>query len=210
MKVIDFFSGLGGASQAFLDRGHDVTRYDIDSKFADVPNTIIQDVAELIGILDLSDVDIALAGFPCNEFSVLANHITWPKGIPRDKAKKMIVFVRRLKKWLERSKVRFFVIENPRGMMRNPLALGKPDANISYAAYGSEYFKSTDLWGRLPPFDRLLPFKWKKAKRGDNAGINDKNLTPEERSLWPYGLSLALCLAVEGKSPQTTLGDFTK
>jgi len=205
MRVIDLFSGLGGASQAFIDRGHDVIRYDIDPKFKDVPNTIIQDVRELIWNLDLSGVKIVLVGFPCNCFSVLANHITWPKGIPREQTKEMIVFVRDLKDWLEQSPVDYYIIENPMGMMRNSLALGKPSATIAYAAYGSPYLKKTDLWGRLPPFDRKLPFKWQKASRGSNAGIQSTSLSPEERSLWPYDLSLTVCLAVEGNSPQQIL-----
>ena len=211
MKVIDLFSGLGGASQAFLDRGHDVTRYDNDEQFRNVPCTKIQDVRTLIRVLDLSKTDIVLVGFPCQKFSILSNHIYWPKEIPREDTIKDIEFVREVKEWLERSKVKYYVIENPMGMMRRTEVLRRPDAHIKYAAYHNDPkkpLKPTDLWGRLPPFDRRLPFKWVKAPRGSNAGIQKTGLSPEERSLWPYEFSLALCLAIEGNSPQTTLGDF--
>ena len=207
MKVIDYFSGLGGASQAFVDRGHDVTRYDIDPKFRNVPHTIITDVREFIDT-SLKGVDIVLVGFPCNCFSNLCNHITWPKGIPREETIEMIKFVRDIKEWLERSEASFYVIENPMGMMRRREVLGKPDCRLTWSAYHNDPEqpkKPTDLWGRLPPFERKLPFKWVPAPRGSNSGIQKTGLKPEDRALWPYGFSLSLCLAVEGKSPQTTL-----
>jgi hypothetical protein len=207
LKVIDLFSGLGGASAAFVDRNHSVIRYDIDERFAEVPFTIIRDVRELIGELNLTDIDIVLAGFPCNDFSVLANHLTWPRGIPREHTRQMIGFVRELREWLEQSPCKYYIVENPVGMMRNRQALGKPAATITWAAYRDQKGpkKPTDLWGRLPPFVRKLPFQWEKAPRGANAGIQKTGFRAEERSLWPYGFSLAVCLAVEGKSPQATL-----
>jgi len=210
MKVIDLFSGLGGASQAFLDRGHKVQRFDNDPKFTEIPNTTIIDVREIIG-MNLKGIKIVLAGFPCNCFSILANHITWPKGIPRDETKKMIVFVRELKDWLEQSEAEYYIIENPMGMMRRADVLGRPNAHVNWADYHNDPEKPkkpTDLWGRLPPFERLLPFNWERAPRGSNKGIQKTGLSVEERSLWPYEFSLAVCLAVEGNSPQTTLGDF--
>ena len=43
---------------------------------------------------------------------------------------------------------------------------------------------------------------------GFSPDVGGLTFSPEERSLWPYEFSLALCLAVEGNSPQTTLEDF--
>jgi len=207
LNVIDLFSGLGGASQAFLDRGHRVRRFDFDKQFRNVPNTTIADVKDMLGD-PLKDVDITLAGFPCQCFSNMSNHHYWPKTIPREDTKEMIVFVRQVREWLKRSKTKYYIIENPMGMMRRPEVLGKPDAHIDYAAYHNDPEKPkkpTDLWGRLPPFDRKIAFKWVKAPRGSKTGIQDGKTSAEERSLWPYELSLEICLAVEGNSPQRTL-----
>lgn len=33
MKVLDLFSGMGGWSQAFRDRGHEVVRVELDPRF---------------------------------------------------------------------------------------------------------------------------------------------------------------------------------
>jgi len=210
MEVVDLFSGLGGASQAFLDRGHRVRRFDFDKRFRNVPNTTIADVRDMLGD-PLEDVDITLAGFPCQCFSIMSNHHYWPKSIPREDTKEMIGFVRQVREWLEQSKTKYYIIENPMGMMRKPDVLGKPDAHINYAAYHQDSKKPkkpTDLWGRLPPFDRKIAHKWVKAPRGSKTGIQDGKTSAEERSLWPYEFSLAICLAVEGYSPQSTLEEF--
>ena len=185
-------------------------RYDNDAKFLDIPHTTITDVKELIGS-DLSGIEIVLAGFPCQCFSILCNHITWPKGEPREETRVMIRFVKELKEWLEQSEVPYYIIENPMGMMRRRDVLGKPDAHVNWASYHNDPEKPkkpTDLWGRLPPFDRLMPFKWEKASRGSNKGIQKTGFPVEERSLWPYEFSLAVCLAVEGNSPQRILEDY--
>lgn len=211
MRVVDLFSGLGGASQAFLDRGHDVTRYDIDPKFSEIPSTIIKDVRGIVGA-SLKGVTIVLVGFPCQCFSILCNHITWPKGTPREETRTTILFAKELREWLEQSETTYYIIENPMGMMRRPEVLGKPDAHVTWSAYHNDPDKPkkpTDLWGRLPPFERLLPFKWEKASRGANSGIQKTGFSVEERSKWPYEFSLAVCLAAEGNSPQTTLYDHS-
>jgi len=44
MRVLDLFSGLGGWSQAFKDRGHEVVTVDIAPKFAPI---ICKDIMEL-------------------------------------------------------------------------------------------------------------------------------------------------------------------
>lgn len=68
MKVLDLFSGLGGWSQAFLDRGHDVLRIDNDEHFRDVPRTKIGDILTFTEPRDYYDV--ILASPPCQAFSL--------------------------------------------------------------------------------------------------------------------------------------------
>lgn len=67
MRILDLFSGTGGASQAFLDRGHDVVRIDNDPQFADVPNTIIDDVRN---DMYSGEFDVVWASPPCQAFSL--------------------------------------------------------------------------------------------------------------------------------------------
>lgn len=70
LRVLDLFSGLGGWSQAFLDRGHHVLRIENDPRFADLPATRMADVME--DFLDDGDVewDVILASPPCQAFSL--------------------------------------------------------------------------------------------------------------------------------------------
>jgi len=56
MEVVDLFSGLGGFSQAFLDRGHEVERYDNNPKFSQVPNTKIIRCA-LLSFMNETDLE---------------------------------------------------------------------------------------------------------------------------------------------------------
>jgi hypothetical protein len=69
MKVLDLFSGMGGWSQAFLDRGHDVYRIDNDLRFNTVPRTFIGDVIERSF---KPEWDVVLASPPCQAFSLAA------------------------------------------------------------------------------------------------------------------------------------------
>ena len=219
MKVFDLFSGLGGFSQAFLDRGHNVTRIEFDEQFKDVPETYIGDVLDMIDA-DFFDhymgyPDIILASPPCNHFSIASVYHHWPKGEPTEATKQQIELVkytvslieevRQAKKQNNEGEL-YWILENPRGMLRK--VLGKPDKFIYMSAYGKKSKKPTDLWGVFPPIDWKMPFKWEKAPRGSKTGTQDNSLSPNERALIPYEFSLAICLAVEGNSPQTILGDF--
>lgn len=227
MKVYDLFSGLGGFSQAFVDRGHNVTRFEYDRKFAKVPHTIIKDVWDLTAN-DLRNADIILASPPCTHFSVAAVSRHWPKGEPTEATLQQIALVKHTLEIIEVANPKYWILENPRGMLRN--VIGKPAITTYWAAwysmkdptvkeYGVWPKKPTDLWGRLPPIDWKLPMIWQKAPRGSKLwvqGINAANFarnpfsyimprSPALRAIIPYDFSLAVCLAVEGNSPQQTL-----
>lgn len=201
MKVVDLFSGLGGFSEAFLNRGHDVVRYDNDERFKDVPKTIIRDVGELKGP-DLKGSDIVLASPPCQHFSIAAVCHHWKDLEPTEETQKVIRLVKYTKHIIEEANPRYYIIENPRGMMRR--VLGMPDRFVCLAAYGKKAKKPTDLWGRFPPIDWKMPFKWEKAPRGSKTGVQGYKNAAEAAKI-PYDFSLAVCLAVEGNSQQELL-----
>jgi hypothetical protein len=206
MKVVEFFSGLGGFSQAFVDRGHNVTRYDNDSRFSNVPYTIKKDVWNLTH-RNLKGAKIILASPPCTHFSVAAVYHHWPNGEPTEATKEQIKLILHTIEIIEEAEPDYYIIENPRGMLRN--VIGRPQKTIPMCAYGKEAYKPTDLWGKFPPIDWKMPMKWQKAPRGSKLGVQGYD-DPAKSALIPYDFSLAVCLAAEGNSPQTIIQDFSE
>ena len=212
MRVLDLFSGLGGWSQAFKDRGHTVVTVDNLEKFNP---TICKDIMDC-SISDFSKwcpFDVILASPPCNCFSVASVYRHWDKEthMPKDRATyESITLVGHTIKLILRMFPRFWILENPRGMMRN--VLGPPAKTTYFAAWGDWKLKPTDLWGRLPNVEWRKPRKWEKAPRGSKKGVqgidgkytkawpdNMANYSSgsELRAVIPYGLSMAVCLACE-------------
>ena len=204
MRVVDLFSGLGGFSEAFVDRGHDVERYEFDERFSEVPYTTIKNVLDLTPV-DIDHADIILASPPCNRFSLAAVSKTWPKGEPTEKTLEAIALVRHAVYIIKEANPKYWLLENPRGMIVR--VLGRPSMVTWWGAWGTTYKKETYIYGELPPIDRRMLHKYLKVKRGEKAGVQDPNLSPAERALIPYDFSLAVCLAAEGNSAQTTLYD---
>ena len=220
MEVIDLFSGLGGFSQAFVDRGHNIERYDLNERFKEVPHTTIKDVMELTPI-DLEHADIILASPPCTHFSIAAVYHHWPKGTPTEATLQQIELVKHTVKLIKEVNPEYWILENPRGMLQK--ILGKPAITQYWGSWGMGCLKPTHLWGKLPPVDWRTreSARYEKAPRGSKKGIQGKTFwkhrrgfawaikrNPAERALIPYDFSLAVCLAVEGNSPQSTLEDF--
>lgn len=69
MRVLDLFSGTGGWSEAFLQRGHEVVRVDNDLRFESVPNTLVMSVMDEGWPLNATH-DVVLASPPCQCFSL--------------------------------------------------------------------------------------------------------------------------------------------
>lgn len=219
---VDLFSGLGSFSQAFLDRGWEVYRYDIEPYFeieeiAEDSHTIISDILDLdIGTFP-ENPDMLLISPPCTTFSVAAVSHHWKRTengpVPKSQACKISVeLVRRALEIRDHINPRFWVLENPRAMMRRVmqdiLNEGPPTVTTYWASWGEKHYKPTDLWGRLPYIEFKKPEHWEKAPRGSKSGtqgitIEKECQMPRElktamlRSIIPYRFSLALCLAAE-------------
>ena len=204
LEVVDLFSGLGGFSEAFLNRGHNVERYDNDPQFKKIPYTWTVDVRDLEPD-DIAHADIILASFPCNHFSPMSSHYHWPKMQPTEETKKVIVQLKETLTLITRANPKYWILENPVGLMRR--AIGKPVMLTHWAAWGAKWLKPTHLWGKLPPINwkNKSGATWEKAPRGSKSGVQDGKTSSAIRALIPYEFSMAVCLATEGISPQQTL-----
>lgn len=210
MNILDLFCGLKGWSQAFADRGHRVVSVDILAKFEP---SICADILTLskLDFEEYGRFDVVLASPPCECFSVASIYRHWDKDSKMPKDERTIGMIKLVTKTIElihELKPRFWVMENPRGMLRK--IIGLPHAEITYCQYGEHIMKPTDIWGRMPRSFKPLKCSpgslcHERAMRGSKRGTQGiiKNRfynsirSAELRSKIPYGLSLAVCLACE-------------
>lgn len=225
MNVLDLFSGLGGWSAPFKDRGHNILTVDNNKVFK-------PDVLADIEFLTADDLDfspdIVLASPPCEAFSVMTVGKNWyHDGTPKtEKAAKAIELVQATIHLIEDLNPTFWIIENPIGKLRK-LGLLDDYQNymITYCQYGTPYMKPTDLWGVFPRSFIPKP----KCKNGDTCHMNmprgtkdgiqmnkpkfkggmiddmvkywsksnQRTILRAERSIVPYNLGLDVCLAAE-------------
>jgi hypothetical protein len=206
MKVIDLFCGLGGWSNAFWQRGHDVITLDNNKRFD--PNICAN-------ILDIkaSDFpfkpDIILASPPCEGFTRLRYAFNWETPevggpIPISvKSKLGIKILEKTVSLINELQPRYFIIENPVGKMRHMAAVADLERRtVTYCQYGSEAQKPTDLWGVFPPSLILRPpckagAACHASAAGDLKGAIVRANDAAARAFVPYGLSEEVCLAAE-------------
>ena len=206
MKVIDLFCGLGGWSAAFKKRGHDVLTLDKESRFS-------PDVCANILDVKASDFpfkpDIILASPPCEGFSRLRYAFNWKTSEVGDpipisvKAKLGIKMLDKTVALITELQPRYFIIENPVGKMRHMPAVRNLDRRtVTYCRYGSDAQKPTDLWGGFPPSlilrePCIAGAPCHTSAAGDLKGAIVAANDAAARSLVPYALSEAVCLAAE-------------
>ena len=195
MKVVDLFSGLGGFSQAFVDRGHEVERYDFNEDFKDVPHTTIKDVFDMTPV-DLEHADIVLASIDCTHFTH-ANHNPDKDGLQL--AKELTKHTLNI---IHEANPRFWIIENPPGRIKK--VLGPPVYKTAWGYWGTPYLKPTWLWGNLPFID--WPTQYTEPQPKDTWNLETFKThkfaylcerDSAKRSLVPYAFSEALCKAIE-------------
>src|SRR5438445_1399401 len=143
--ILDLCSGLGGASQAFVDAGDEVVRVDIERG---LKPTIVADAAHLPIRTGLRP-ELVIFCPPCQCFSVTQLYRHWDNRRPKtEECKKAINLVREGMDELRRLKPQYWIMENPMGMLRT--VVGKPTSTIRMTDYGGETKKPTDLWGNVP------------------------------------------------------------
>jgi site-specific DNA-cytosine methylase len=187
MKIIDFFSGFGGASQAFdEDPSWEVQRFDNNLYFESVPHTRIIDIMcptlTTWGNL-FTGVDLMWFSPPCTEFS-LARH-------PKIENPSMELVERSLE-IVRECQPKYWVIENVRGAMKHfePI-LGRPRQIIG----------PYHLWGAFPHLADVGDV----GSKYDNDTWSTDPLRSNRRAIIPANISAALKKAVE---TQTQLTDF--
>lgn len=196
MRVLDLFSGLGGFSTPFKDRGHEVVTLDNDPQFS--PD-VMADVREVqfpgLPPMDQS-FDVVLASPPCNAFSVASVPHHWKGHEPDGHVTEALGLVAKALELILSITPSYWVVENPTGMLRT--LIGKPRERVYLCSFGAARKKPTDLWGRYPgkigrPCSPHAP-----APRGSKSPGSTQWLHGSaRRAKLPYGLGEELCRRME-------------
>lgn len=208
MKVVDLFSGLGGWSQPFIGRGHEVFRVEIEDH---LPAELHADILTVRPEDFPWRPDVILASPPCEGFSVMNIGKNWfHDGMPKTtKAAHALRLVEKTLLLVRQLDPVFWVMENPRDKLRVlPVTHGLERRTVTicrayYDGRPPRRMKPTDLWSdRWPPSLVLEPpcrngdSCHTSAPRGSRTGTQGFG-DYWEKSLIPYPLALAFCEAAE-------------
>ena len=163
--MLDLFSGLGGASEAFIDcPGWEVMRVDNNPLLSGVPNTIISDINDLTPNQCELFIELVWASPPCTDFS---GGYASPKSIASrtiglDNYEPDMTLLFEAIKMIEKIKPKYWVIENVAGSIRYfKEYLGEPTQIIGPYV----------LWGNFPPIildpSHIIPKKFKDTNSRD-------------------------------------------
>jgi len=193
MKMIDLFSGLGGASEAFLRNGWEVKRIENNPELGLVPETEIMCIYDfgkwVDGLIEqgytIPEITLIWASPPCTDFSDGYNS---PKSTAlRDGEnyypESAIRMVKKTKEIIDAINPKYWIIENVRGSIKylTPI-LGEPTLIID----------SIVLWGRFPKWSMPVGYKHIKADPWSK-----DPLRANKRALIPYEISDACREAIE-------------
>ena len=194
MKILDLFSGLGGASEAFLRSGWEVKRIENNPELSLVPNTEIMCIYDFGKWVDelldqgytIPEITLIWASPPCTDFSDGYNS-------PKSKAGRngidyfpaeAIDLVKETKRIIDLIQPKYWIIENVRGAIKflKPI-LGEPTMIID----------SIVLWGRFPKW--TMPPGNKHSK--DDSAWSDDPMRANKRALIPFAVSDACRQSIE-------------
>lgn len=171
MRMLDLFSGSGGASRAAAVRGWDVVRIDNgEGTAADIRADLSTWRPHGHGYADVGRFDLVWASPPCTLLSTA--------GRKRDTAAGLVLVAAALR-IIEQVRPRWWVLENVHGATRAIGSLIGPPV----AQHGSFY-----LWGCFPPFEARVP-RDKTKKSGRRRA--------ERRAAIPWAISEGLVRACE-------------
>ena len=216
MRVLDLFAGTGSSTQAFVDRGWVRCRVELDPQHeAEVTGNVASlDVEEVLDVLG-GRPDFVWASPPCTSFSLMSCGRHWnttatgalvPASPTAVDGVRLFAATRAL---IETLRPQWWLVENPTAVARSTVGswmyADVPRTAVTYCAYGHEFRKPTDLFGRPPsnwvPRPRCpngAPCH-RSAPAGSRTGIQSPGLNPVERSRVPYELGESLAAAAEGE-----------
>lgn len=153
MNVVELFAGTKSLSNVAALMGHTTFTSDYDPSF-------MTDYTVDVMNFDTSKVpfkpDFIWASPPCETFSVASIGTHWDGGsrayIPKTEASRQgIARIKRTLEIIEELEPRYFVIENPRGLLRKmPFMQDLHRYTVTYCQYGDTRMKPTDLWSNSP------------------------------------------------------------
>jgi len=196
--MLDLFSGLGGASEAFMDHdGWQVTRFENNPSLGWVLNTKLIDVEKLIQTHPPGGLhgafELIWASPPCLDFSRAfgaPGPVALREGRDFEPDMKLVEAAKRI---IDELKPKYWVIENVIGAIPHfEKLLGNPRQIIGPFV----------LWGNFPFIS--MPVNYEHLKSENDTWSSDP-LRANRKALIPFEVSSALLSALES---QTLLGDW--
>jgi len=151
MKVLELFAGSRSFSKVAEKYGFDTYTTDIEP-FEGIDQVCdIRAFDELKMIREWGYPDIIWASPPCTSFSVASIGHHWKGGskayVPKtDSAKLGILLVKHMRIIISVLDPKFYIIENPRGLLRKLNLIEGEPVTAWYCQYGDDRAKPTDFW----------------------------------------------------------------
>jgi hypothetical protein len=212
MRMLELFSGSGIMGETFKKAGWDVCRIDIIGNpeiKSDIRRVTLDEIMFVLG----GKPDFIWASPPCTAFSTASMGKHWTGGkeayIPADEV--AIIGLELVKATINLIFLfdSYYMIENPRGVLRKMPFMTMKRHTVTYCQYGEKSMKPTDLWTNLETFTPRPMCKngmscHDAAPRGSKTGTQGK-LGRFERAKLPY----QLCVEVEQAARSSLSGKKT-
>lgn len=202
LRILELFAGSKSFANAAQSLGHEVFTSDNDPAF---------ETHYCVDIMDFDidrlpwKPDVIWASPPCESFSVASIGKHWySAGHPKTaKAEHGLAMLEKTIEIIKLIQPKYYVIENPRGMMRKTPAMAEFPLRhtVTYCQYGDTRMKPTDLWTNLSFWQPRAVCKngapcHVAAPRGSSTGTQGIK-TYYERSIVPRELCLEMLRAIE-------------
>lgn len=190
-RMLDIYSGLGGASEAFVKAGWEVHRLENNVLLREVPHTKMIDVLEWpFDEIPIGYYDFIWASPPCTAFSTA---YAAPRSVAARKGEKYdpdLTLLRKAKEIIDHLQPPYWVIENVSGASKyfsKELGTNSPRQIIG------PFF----LWGIFPFIQMPRDFHHSKQ---DGDTWSDDPLRANKRGMVPLAISEAFLKAVTAQT----------